>query len=86
MQKDAAFYPSFPRDQGERASGTRRAYSIHLGISAQEMIVGGHTDPDAPENHLSTERKPVEGFATFKGFEGRFAWGIACLSLGSASA
>jgi nitroreductase len=44
----------------------------HLGISEQEMIVGGlalgHADPDAPENHLATEREPVEGFATFKGF------------------
>jgi len=44
----------------------------HLGISEQELIVGGlalgHPDPDAPENHIVTEREPVEAFTTFKGF------------------
>ena len=44
----------------------------HLGISEQELIVGGlalgHPDPEAPENHIVTEREPVEGFATFRGF------------------
>jgi len=44
----------------------------HLGISEQEMIVGGlalgHPDPDAPENDIVTEREPIEAFTTFKGF------------------
>ncbi|MDR2208033.1 MAG: nitroreductase family protein [Azoarcus sp.] len=43
-----------------------------LGISDQEMIVGGlalgYPDPEAPENHLVTEREPVEAFTTFRGF------------------
>jgi nitroreductase len=43
-----------------------------LGISDQELIVGGlalgHPDPDAPENHLVSEREPVEAFTTFRGF------------------
>jgi nitroreductase len=44
----------------------------HLGISDQELIVGGlalgHPDPDAPENQLVSEREPVEAFTTFRGF------------------
>jgi len=44
----------------------------HLGISKQEMIVGGlalgHPDPEAPENSIATEREAVEGFTTFRGF------------------
>ena len=44
----------------------------HLGISKQELIVGGlalgHPDPEAPENSIVTEREPVEGFTTFQGF------------------
>jgi len=44
----------------------------HLGISEQEMIVGGlalgHPDPEAPENRLITEREPVEAFTTYRGF------------------
>lgn len=44
----------------------------HLGISEQEIIVGGlalgHPDPDAPENRIATERELVESFATFQGF------------------
>jgi nitroreductase len=45
---------------------------LQLGISEQELVVGGlalgHPDPDAPENHLVTEREPVEAFTTFRGF------------------
>ncbi|MDR2015359.1 MAG: nitroreductase [Azoarcus sp.] len=44
----------------------------HLGISEQELIVGGlalgHPDPESPENHLITEREPVEAFTVFRGF------------------
>jgi nitroreductase len=44
----------------------------YLGISEQELIVGGlalgHPDPDAPENHLVSEREPVEAFTAFRGF------------------
>lgn len=44
----------------------------HLGIGEGELVVGGialgYADPDAPENRLQTEREPVEGFATFRGF------------------
>jgi nitroreductase len=44
----------------------------HLGISEQELIVGGlalgHPDPEAPENRLVTERETVEAFTTFRGF------------------
>jgi nitroreductase len=44
----------------------------HLGISEQEMIVGGlalgYLDPEAPENNIVSEREPVEGFTTFQGF------------------
>jgi len=43
----------------------------HLGISGQELIVGGlalgHADPEAPENRIETERESVEEFATFQG-------------------
>jgi len=44
----------------------------HLGIDDGELVVGGialgYADPNAPENTLKTEREPVEGFTTFRGF------------------
>jgi len=44
----------------------------HLGISEQELIVGGlalgHPDPEAPENRVVTERESVETFTMFRGF------------------
>jgi nitroreductase len=44
----------------------------HLGIGEGEMIVGGlalgHPDPEAPENRVVTEREPVDGFTSFRGF------------------
>jgi nitroreductase len=44
----------------------------HLGIDEGELVIGaialGYADPDAPENRLRTEREPVEGFTSFRGF------------------
>ena len=43
-----------------------------LGIPANEILVCGmslgYADPDAVVNTLHTEREPVEGFASFRGF------------------
>ena len=43
-----------------------------VGIPDNEMLVCGmslgYADPQAPINRLVTEREPVEGFATFRGF------------------
>ena len=58
MQNAFADYPDTVRRQ--------------LGIGEGELILGGlalgYPVPDAPENRLRTEREPVEGFATFRGF------------------
>jgi len=44
----------------------------HLPIAASEVVVCGmsmgYARDDAPENRLVTEREPVAGFATFRGF------------------
>lgn len=44
----------------------------HLPLGEEELLICGislgHADPDAPENHLVTEREPVEAFARFYGF------------------
>ena len=46
-----------------------RIITEHLGLAEGEMVVCGmslgHADPDAPENHLVTEREPVERFSRF---------------------
>lgn len=43
-----------------------------LGIGDNELVVCGlalgYADPDAPENHLVTEREPVSAFTSFRGF------------------
>jgi nitroreductase len=44
----------------------------HLDLSDNEIILGGialgYADPEAPENHLDTEREPVTNFTDFRGF------------------
>lgn len=44
-----------------------------LDIPETEVLVAGmalgHIDPDAPANGFWTDREPVEGFASFRGFE-----------------
>lgn len=44
----------------------------HLPLREEDLLVGGialgYEDIQAPENHLRTEREPVEGFAAFHGF------------------
>jgi nitroreductase len=46
-----------------------RIIEEHLGIPPSRMVVCGmslgRAEPDAPENHLVTEREPVSGFARF---------------------
>lgn len=45
-----------------------------LGITPEEVVVCGmalgYADPDAPENHLETERVPAAEFTTFRGLPG----------------
>jgi nitroreductase len=49
-----------------------RVVRRHLAIPDDEILLCGMSlgvlDPDAPENALSTEREPVEAFATFSGW------------------
>ena len=44
----------------------------HLDLPDSEMVVCGialgHADPDHPANRVRTERRPLDAFATFRGF------------------
>ena len=50
----------------------RKTMHGHLGLEASEMLYCGmalgHPDEAAPVNRLVTEREPVDGFASFRGF------------------